>query len=129
MPLASDAAISQPNQWGIRSLAPVVRKGSYLASFGGLSPGVSLSGGDGQPVYVRDSLLIDMTVDHKTRRDTGSTRSDQIGKVFVVIGQDVRKCLVCEQLFTRRASAEHANVVCYHARHSARKADVASRVF
>ena len=80
-------------------------------------------------VYLRDSLLIDMTPDHTTRRETDSTRSDQIGKVFVVIGQDVRKCLVCDQLFTRRASAEHANVICYHARHSARKADIASREF
>jgi hypothetical protein len=32
--------------------------------------------------------------------------------VFAVVGQDVRRCLVCEQFFTRRASAEHAKVVC-----------------
>jgi hypothetical protein len=63
-------------------------------------------------LYVRDSLLIDMTADKKTRRGADSTRADQIGKVFLVVGQNVRKCLVCEQLFTRRASAEHAKVVC-----------------
>jgi hypothetical protein len=28
----------------------------------------------------------------------------------------LRKCLVCEQLFSRRASAEHAKRVCYPAR-------------
>jgi len=67
-------------------------------------------------VYLRDSLLIDMTADETTRRDVGFTRSDQIGKVFLVVGQDVRKCLVCEQLFTRQASAEHAKVVCDPAR-------------
>jgi hypothetical protein len=70
---------------------------------------------DGQPVYLRDSLLIDVTTDETTRRETGSTRSDQIGKVFIVVGQDVRKCLICEQFFTRRASAEHAKVPCYPA--------------
>jgi hypothetical protein len=57
-------------------------------------------------------LPLDMTADEKTRRDGGSTRTDQIGKVFIVVGQDVRRCLVCEQLFTRRASAEHATVPC-----------------
>ncbi len=67
-------------------------------------------------LYLRDSLLIDMTPDDKTRLDVGFTHTDQIGNVFAVVGQDVRKCLVCEQLFTRRASAEHANVVCHPAR-------------
>ena len=63
-------------------------------------------------VYLRDSLLIDMTADEKTQRDAGSIHTDQIGKVFTVVGQDVRRCLVCEQFFTRRASAEHAKVAC-----------------
>ena len=54
-----------------------------------------------------------MTADEKTQRDAGSARTDQIGKAFVVVGQNVRKCLVCEQFFTRRASAEHAKVACH----------------
>jgi hypothetical protein len=53
-----------------------------------------------------------MTADEKTQRDAGSARTDQIGKVFVVVGQGVRQCLVCEQLFTRRTASEHARVVC-----------------
>ena len=65
-------------------------------------------------LYVRDSL-IDMAVDKNTQRNAG-TRSDQIGKVFVVVGQDARRCLICEQFFTKRASAEHAKVVCHPAR-------------
>jgi len=32
--------------------------------------------------------------------------------VFIVVGQDVRKCLICEQVFTRQASAEHVMVLC-----------------
>jgi hypothetical protein len=48
----------------------------------------------------------------KTQRDAGSARTDQIGKVFVVVGQNVRRCLVCEEFFTRRTASEHARVVC-----------------
>jgi hypothetical protein len=53
-----------------------------------------------------------MTADEKTRRDKGSVVTDQVGKVFVVVGQRVRKCLVCEELFTRRSASEHATVPC-----------------
>jgi hypothetical protein len=53
-----------------------------------------------------------MTADSKTERCPGSIRTDQIGKVFIVVGQDVRKCLVCEEFFTRRAASEHATVLC-----------------
>ena len=70
-------------------------------------------------LYLRDSLLIDMTADKTTRRGTDSTRTDQIGKVFIVVGQDMRECLVCEQFFSRRSSAKHASVPCYPA-HSLR---------
>ncbi len=45
----------------------------------------------------------------KTRR---SARADQVGKVFIVVGQEVRQCLVCECVFTRRASCEHSTVPC-----------------
>lgn len=45
----------------------------------------------------------------KTRR---SARTDQVGKVFIVVGQRIRRCLVCEELFTRRAASEHAAVPC-----------------
>jgi hypothetical protein len=57
-------------------------------------------------------LPLDMTTDKNIQRGTGSVRSDQIGKVFIVVGQGVRQCLICEQLFTRRASADHAKVAC-----------------
>jgi hypothetical protein len=57
-------------------------------------------------------LLIDMTADDKTRRSAGCVRTDQIGKVFIVVGQDVRKCLICEGVFTRQDAAEHAKVGC-----------------
>jgi hypothetical protein len=53
-----------------------------------------------------------MTADEKTPRDAGSLHIERIGKVFVAVGQSVRQCLVCEQLFTRRAASEHAKVAC-----------------
>ena len=40
------------------------------------------------------------------------TRTDQIGKVFQVMGPDARKCLICEDLFTPRGASQHARVVC-----------------
>ena len=53
-----------------------------------------------------------MTADEKTQRDAGSARTDQIGKVFVLVGKDVRKCLICEEFFMRRAASKHATVLC-----------------
>lgn len=64
-------------------------------------------------LYVRDSLLIRMNADEQTRRETGSPRSDRVGKVFIVVSRDVRKCLICEQLFTRQAASEHAKAACH----------------
>ena len=46
---------------------------------------------------------------------TSDTRSsaDQIGKVFFAVGRDARQCLVCGELFTQVAAADHAEVDCY----------------
>lgn len=63
-------------------------------------------------VYVCDSLLIDMAADNTTRLGGNSTRTDQIGKVFIVVGQGVRKCLICERLLTRQNASEHSAVPC-----------------
>jgi len=38
---------------------------------------------------------------------------DQIGKPFLVVDQNTRRCLVCEQMFTRRQAPEQAKVICY----------------
>lgn len=62
-------------------------------------------------IYLCDSL-IDMAADAKAQRDAGSIHTDRIGKVFIVVAQDVRRCQICEQLFTRRAASEHAKAAC-----------------
>src|SRR5439155_10237246 len=38
---------------------------------------------------------------------------DQIGKPFLVVDQNTRRCLVCDELLTRRQAPEHAKVICY----------------
>ena len=54
-----------------------------------------------------------MTNDNRKTRLATPVRDDQIGKPFLVLGQGIRKCLVCEQLFTRREAPGHATVACY----------------
>ena len=38
---------------------------------------------------------------------------EKVAKVFVVVSNDTRRCLVCGQLFTRHESYEHSKVTCY----------------
>jgi len=38
---------------------------------------------------------------------------DQLGKAFVAMAYGMRKCLVCDGLFTTQGAAEHADRVCY----------------
>ena len=38
---------------------------------------------------------------------------ESVGKVFMVIARDLRKCLVCEQAFTRQDSFEHSKFPCH----------------
>jgi hypothetical protein len=66
------------------------------------------SAGDGQPVYLRDSLLIDVIADEKTTRARVSIRTDHIGMVFVVVRRDVRRCFICEQIKSRLKTPERA---------------------
>jgi len=42
-----------------------------------------------------------------------AAKDESVGKVFLVISVDTRKCLVCDQLFTREDSFQHSMVTCY----------------
>lgn len=53
-----------------------------------------------------------MAADHKNERGAACALTDQVGKVFLIVGQRVRQCLVCEELFTRRTAFEHLTVQC-----------------
>jgi hypothetical protein len=54
-----------------------------------------------------------MKTGDQSSRGAALTSDDQIGKVMVVVSHDVRRCLVCEQLFTRRTASEHAKAACH----------------
>ena len=38
---------------------------------------------------------------------------DKIGKVFCVLNEDLRICLICDEAFTRQGAAVHATKQCY----------------
>ena len=42
----------------------------------------------------------------------GFASPDEIGKVFRVLNENLRLCLICNESFTRQGAAEHANVYC-----------------
>jgi hypothetical protein len=52
-----------------------------------------------------------------TRAKAGAmerSRNDEvIGKIFVVLSQDMRRCLICDGVFTKQGSAAHADAVCH----------------
>ena len=37
---------------------------------------------------------------------------DKVGKVFCVLDQTMRLCLICDEVFTRQGAAEHSERVC-----------------
>ena len=66
------------------------------------------SGEAGLELVVKGNMI----ADENTQRGGSSARTDRVGKVFVVVGYRVRRCLVCEQFFTERTASEHATVPC-----------------
>jgi hypothetical protein len=68
---------------------------------------------------ITDSKLggwgLNMIKDSKSNRSEAVVR-DQIGKVFLVVSTDglmLRRCLICEGVFTREEAREHFRVACY----------------
>jgi len=53
-----------------------------------------------------------MITDDQGNNQLAVAHDDHVGKVFVAIGR-MRMCLVCEQLFTRRAASGHAKLACW----------------
>jgi len=54
-----------------------------------------------------------MNANDQNSHGAAVTSTDQISKVFIVVSQDMRQCLICDCAFTRQAAAEHADTVCY----------------
>ena len=49
----------------------------------------------------------------QSSRDATITSDEVIGKVFIVVSQDRRQCLICDCMFTPRGAAEHAGTLCH----------------
>ncbi len=60
-----------------------------------------------------------MITNDQSSRGAAVTSADEIGKVFVALGQGMRQCLVCGDIFTRQAAPEHAGMVCHPGLHCA----------
>jgi hypothetical protein len=54
-----------------------------------------------------------MTINDQTSRGAENTSTDRVGKMFVALDQGMRKCLICDCVFTPQGAAEHASMVCY----------------
>ena len=54
-----------------------------------------------------------MTFDTTCKRLGAAAHDESVGKIFLVISKDTRKCLVCDQLFTREGSFRHSMTTCY----------------
>jgi hypothetical protein len=39
--------------------------------------------------------------------------TDKIGKVFRVLNDNLRLCLICDEVFTTQGATEHAEMVCH----------------
>ena len=48
----------------------------------------------------------------ETQRDANLIPADRTGKIFAPLGKGVLLCLICEGVFTRQSSREHANLPC-----------------
>jgi len=44
--------------------------------------------------------------------DIAGTRTDRAGKLFLVLRGELRRCLICENLFAKRDAARHSQVPC-----------------
>jgi len=54
-----------------------------------------------------------MTFDHTFKQIGVAAQDESVGKVFLVTSVDTRKCLICDQVFTREDSFQHSMVTCY----------------
>ena len=48
-----------------------------------------------------------------TGKRVGVRCDETVGKIFVVVSEDTRRCLVCDQVFTRKESFDHSQLTCY----------------
>ncbi len=56
-----------------------------------------------------------MTPTGTDKRFPAAAADERVGKVFAVVSDDLRMCVICEQVFTRQGSFEHSKLPCHPA--------------
>jgi hypothetical protein len=54
-----------------------------------------------------------MTSDGRRKWIETVANDERVAKVFIVIGEDARKCLICNRVLSKRESFEHSNTICF----------------
>jgi hypothetical protein len=54
-----------------------------------------------------------MTSNDQGNRHEAMTSVDVVGKVFVAVSKHLRRCLVCDGVFTTQGAAAHAGTICH----------------
>ena len=39
-------------------------------------------------------------------------RTDRVGKLFLVLKEGMRRCLICDEVFTNQEAAKHSQLLC-----------------
>lgn len=53
-----------------------------------------------------------MTSNDQGSRHEAITIADVVGKVFVAVSNNLRRCLICDGVFTTQSAASHVGTVC-----------------
>ena len=54
-----------------------------------------------------------LMADSGPKADTAAVSNDKIGKPFLVMAGQLRKCMVCGEFFSRQEAFRHSRLVCY----------------
>jgi hypothetical protein len=54
-----------------------------------------------------------MITNEQSSFGAAANRPDHVGKLFLVLGHGMRRCVVCGDLFTAMQAAEHAKLRCF----------------
>lgn len=56
-----------------------------------------------------------MIQDGASERFIAPAKDEKVAKIFIVLADDVRQCLICDRMFSRNESFQHSKTICYPA--------------
>ena len=60
-----------------------------------------------------DGIVSKLMAESNPKVDTVAVSNDLIGKPFLVMADQLRKCMVCGEVFSRQEAFRHSRVICY----------------